>query len=119
MQVVVKKPHIRIEGEVTGALVKYLRKEFGEIEVIQNEEEELVEITQSDWYRSLRQTIAPGENLRIYRAVHGMTQTELAEKLGSLTRQNISNMENGQRSISKAMAKRLAKLFEVSVEKFI
>ncbi|HKK64790.1 MAG TPA: helix-turn-helix transcriptional regulator [Clostridia bacterium] len=55
----------------------------------------------------------------MYRELHYMSQTELGEKLGRFSRQNISNMENGQRDISKSLAKRLSKLFDGSVEKFI
>jgi len=119
MQVVVKKPRIRLEGEIGGSLVRFLRDQYGEIEVIEDKDNELVEITESDWYRSFRETITPGENIRMYRQMHGMTQDHLAEKLGNLTRQNISNMENGHRSISKKMAKNLSTLFDVSVEKFV
>ena len=119
MQVVVKKPRIRIEGEVTRELVDYLRRQFGEIEVIENADEELVEVRQSNWYRQIRPTIQPGENVRIYREMHNLTQRELGDKLGNLTRQNVSNIENGQRPISKAIAKRLADVFDVSVEKFL
>jgi len=119
MQVVVKTPHIRLDGEVTDELVDYLRQRFGEVEVIENDDDELVEITESNWYRSLKPTMSPGENLRIYRELHGMTQASLVAKLGSFSRQNVSNMENGHRPISKAVAKRLAELFDVSVEKFI
>jgi len=119
MQVVVKTPHIRLEGEVTDDLVDYLRQRFGEIEIIENDDDELVEVTESDWYRSIKSTISPGENLRVYRELRGMTQAELGAKLGAFTRQNVSNMENGHRPISKAVAKRLADLFDVSVEKFI
>ena len=119
MQVVVRRPHIRIEGEITDELVEYLKREYGEVEVITDREEELVEVTKSDWYRSLRQTISPGENMRLYRELHGLTQEELGKKLGNFTRQNISNIENGHRAISKKMALALAELFEVSVEKFL
>lgn len=119
MQVVVKTPHIRLEGEVTDDLVEYLRQRFGEVEVIEDDDDELVEITESDWYRSIKETMSPGENVRLYRELHGMTQAELGAKLGAFTRQNVSNMENGSRPISKAAAKRLAELFDVSVEKFI
>lgn len=119
MQVVVKTPHIRLEGEVTDDLVDYLRQRFGEIEVIENDDEELVEVKESDWFRSIKSTMSPSENMRVYRELHGMTQAELGTKLGAFTRQNISNMENGHRPISKAVAKRLADLFDVSVEKFI
>ena len=119
MQVVVKKPRIRVEGEITDELLEYLRKAYGELEVITDEEDEIVEVTESDWYRSLRETIGPGENLRLYRELHGMTQEELGKKLGNLARQNISNIEHGHRAVSKNMALALAKLFDVSVEKFL
>jgi DNA-binding XRE family transcriptional regulator len=119
MQVVVKTPHIRLDGEVTDELVDYLRQRFGEVEVIEDDDDELVEITESDWYRSIKATMSPGRNVRVYRELHGMTQAALGAKLGSFSRQNVSNMENGHRPISKAVAKRLAELFDVSVEKFI
>jgi transcriptional regulator with XRE-family HTH domain len=57
--------------------------------------------------------------MKLYREMHGLSQAELGRKLGRFSRQNISNMENGHRSISKATAKRLAQVFDVSVEKFL
>lgn len=96
-----------------------MRDQYGEIEVIEDTDDELVEVKNSDWYRSIKGTITPGENIRIYRKMHGLTQDQLAERLGNLTRQNISNMENGHRSISVKTAKKLAALFDVSVEKFV
>jgi DNA-binding XRE family transcriptional regulator len=119
MQVVVKKPHIRIEGDITGNLVEYLRNEFHDIEIIEDEDEELVEISGSDWYRGIRRTIRPGENVKVYRQLHNLTQEELGKELGSFSRQNISNIENGHRQISKTVAKKLAAIFDVSVEKFL
>ncbi len=119
MQVVVKTPHISIEGEVTAELVEYLRKEFGEIEVITDEEDELIEATKSEWYQNLRKSIGPGENVRLYRELSGLTQDELGKKLGKFTRQNISNIENGHRAVSKNTAINLAELFNVRVEKFL
>jgi len=119
MQVVVKKPHIRIEGEITSELIQYLKNKYGEVDVIENEDEELVQITRSDWYRNIRAQISPGENMRIYRKLHGLSHEKLGKKLGGLPRQNISNMERGHRSISKAVSKKLAELFDVSVEKFL
>jgi DNA-binding XRE family transcriptional regulator len=99
--------------------VEFLTKEYGEIELITDEDEELVEVSESDWYRSLRGSISPAENLRLYRELHGLTQEELGKRLGHFTRQNISNIENGHRAISKDMAVALAELFDVSVEKFL
>jgi DNA-binding XRE family transcriptional regulator len=80
MQVVVKKPHIRLEGEIGGSLVRFLRDQYREIEVIEDEDNELVEVTKNDWYQSIRETITPGENMRMYRQMYGMTQDQLAEK---------------------------------------
>ncbi len=61
MQVVVKKRRIRLEGEIKPELVQYLRETYGDVEVIEDEDEELVEITKSEWYRSIRNEITPGE----------------------------------------------------------
>ena len=119
MQVVVKKPHIKVEGEISPELIEYLQKVYGKVEVIDDAEEELIEVTKSDWYRNIREEITPGDNMRTYREMHKLTQEELGQRLGSFSRQNISNMERGHRSISKATAKKLAKLFDVSVEKFL
>jgi plasmid maintenance system antidote protein VapI len=88
-------------------------------QLIEDKTEKLVEVCNSDWYRSIRPTISPGENLRAYRELHNWTQEELGERLGHLTRQNIANIETGRRPISKSVAKRLAEVFDVSVEKFL
>jgi DNA-binding XRE family transcriptional regulator len=119
MQVVVKTPRIRIEGEIPAELVNYLREHYGDVEVIEQEDDELIEVKHSEWYREARETITSGENLRVYRELHGFSQQELGERLGGLPKQHISNMETGQRAISKSMAKQLAEVFNVSVEKFI
>jgi hypothetical protein len=62
MQVVAKTPHIRLDGEVF---------------------DELLENTESDWYRSLKPTMSPGENVRVYRELHGMTQKGSRTELSS------------------------------------
>jgi len=61
----------------------------------------------------------PGDYLKGYRVSRGMTQIELGIILGGIPRQHISNMEKGIRKINVELAKKLAVLFEVSVEKFI
>ena len=119
MQVVVKRPHIKVEGDISPELVQFLKERYEGVDVIENEEDELVEITKSDWYRDIRRQISPGENMRIYRKLHGLSQENLGRKLGHFTRQNVSNMERGHRAISKPVAKKLAEVFDVSVEKFL
>ena len=54
-----------------------------------------------------RLEVALGENLRAYRRVHGLTQEELAESLGS-HRTYIGSIERGERNLSLAAIQRLA-----------
>lgn len=60
----------------------------------------------------------PGSNLRFYRNLAGLTQKELADKLG-MTKQHISDMERDKRAISKKTAKNLGSIFKVSPARFI
>lgn len=56
--------------------------------------------------------------LRGLRYRDGLTQQDLAEKLG-IYRHHISEMENGKRSISKEMAKKLGNVFNVNYKLFL
>jgi len=61
----------------------------------------------------------PGDHMRAYRVSRGITQPKLGEALGGISRQNISDMENGRRPIGKEVAKKLTEIFNTSVEKFL
>ncbi len=122
MLAVVKTPHteIRIKGRIPKRLMAVLRHEYGsKVRLVSEAEEEKVDIFQTDWYRSIKAKMTPGKNLRVYRQIRGMTQSELGTLLGDVPRQHVSNMESGSRPISKKMALRLAAIFDTSVEKFI
>ena len=80
--------------------------------------EDLVDFHDTEWFKEVEPELTPASNLVFYRKLMNMTQTELGEKLG-VSKQVISDMEHERRSISKAMAKELAKIFNVSVERFI
>ena len=112
MQAVVKTPRIelQIQGDIPPKLISVLKEEFGD---------ELANVFATEWYRQIKSSMTPGDNLKIYRANRGWTQAQLGEKLGGLPRQHISNMERGSRPISKNMAKRLALIFAVPPSKFI
>ena len=124
MQAVVKTPRIeiRIKGEIPRKLLSVLEQEYGgQIQLSDGEEsdEETVDIFETDWYQDIKSSNKPGDNLRIYRENHGLTQAKLGEMLGAVPRQHVSNMERGTRAISLKTARKLAKLFRVSVEKFV
>ncbi len=124
MLAVVKKPHTKttlfeIKGNIPAGIMEYLHREFGQNVEIVDENEELVNIFDTHWYKAIKKTINPGDTLRIYRQNLGLTQTELGQQLGKFTRQKISDMENNKRSISKAVAKKLSKIFDVQVDRFL
>ena len=111
---------INIEGEVSPDLLSLLKKEYGKsLRIKKESDDEYIDIIDTDWYKNIKAGLTPGKNMKIYRINRGMTQDQLGQLLGGIPRQHISNMENGSRPISKKNAKELAKIFKVSIEKFI
>lgn len=53
--------------------------------------------------------------LRVYRAMHNLTQEQMAEKLG-ITRQTVIAIESDKYLPSLNLAFKMAKLFKVSIE---
>ena len=122
MQAVVKTPRIEIsiKGDIPPKIITLLKEEYGtKVHIINDEDDEYVNIIETDWYKKIKSEKTPGENMKIYRKIHKITQEKLGEMLGGIPKQHISNMENGIRPISKITAKKLAKIFDVSVERFI
>ena len=122
MLAVVKTPRTKIEikGNISKKLLDVLKEEYGSaVQLIPDEEDEKLDVFETDWYKGIKGKLTPGKNMRIYRQNLGMTQKELGEMLGGIPCQHISNMERGIRSISKKVALKLSKIFNTSVEKFI
>ena len=122
MLAVVKTPRIRIEikGKISKRLLDVLKEEYGsDVQIIPDEEDEKLDIFETDWYKNVKEKLTPGKNMRIYRQNLSMTQKELGELLGGVPRQHISNMERGTRAISKKVALNLSKIFDTSADKFI
>ncbi len=53
--------------------------------------------------------------IKVQRAIHNMTQAELAEKIG-VSRQTINAMESNKYVPSTVLALKIARLFQVPVE---
>jgi putative transcriptional regulator len=59
--------------------------------------------------------LAMKNNIKVYRAIHDLTQETLAEKVG-VTRQTIHAIEKGKYDPSLELAFKLAKFFEAHIE---
>ncbi|HMV44831.1 MAG TPA: helix-turn-helix transcriptional regulator [Leptospiraceae bacterium] len=120
-----KTHHIKIIIEAKTIPIKlanFLKKEYGtQYRVLTNKEDNdgnpLI-AKNTKWYKDIKNKITPADSLKIYRQNKGLSQSQLAKKLGVLP-SNISEMERGKRGISKEMAKNLSNLFETSIDKFI
>lgn len=121
MRVHVKTPHIKIDikGDIPESILAVVKKEYGKNVKIENDKDDYISATETEWYKKTMEDMTPARAMKAYRLSRGMTQTELGEKLGDVPRQHISNMEKGIRKINTELAKKLAKFFKVSVEKFI
>ena len=123
MRVVVKTPHIEINvkgSEIPPSLLKFLKKEYGEkLSYLDDDGDELVDITATDWYRNIGERMSPGDYMKVYRENKGLTQEQLGRMLGNIPRQNVSGMERGTRPISLKMARKMAALLGVSVSKLL
>lgn len=119
MLVAVKKPPINFEitGYIPDDLIFGLIKKYGD-ENVKIERDDMVNAMDMEWFKDLDSEDTPSKNLRFYRKLMDLTQSMLAEKLGT-SKQFISDMENGRKPISKKMAKELSKIFDVSVARFI
>ena len=122
MQAHVKTPHIKIniKGEIHPKVLSVLKEVYGKnVKLIKDNDEELVDVFETEWFKNINATMSPGKNMRIYREINKMTQEELGNKLGGISKQNISHMERGIRPISKKTAKSLASIFKVPADRFI
>ena len=86
--------------------------------VVHPDDEEYVEWEKSDLAKELDKEMTPGVFLRLLREAHDLSQAALGEKI-DVSAKRVSDFENGQRGISKEIAKQLAQIFNVSPARFI
>jgi DNA-binding XRE family transcriptional regulator len=111
---------VQIRGIVPAALLHVLRLEFGQRMIVRTEAwGRMRNVLDAPLYQRVPKVMSPGDYLRLFRRLEGLTLAELGRKLGGVGRQNVCNMERGRRPISRRMALQLARLFEVSPDKFI
>ena len=124
MLAVVRKHHtektlFEVKGEIPLKVVRYLQDEFGQDVNVVDDDDEMVDVFDTEWYKEISAITSPGEALKIYRENANLTQEELGRRIGKFCRQKISDMERGKRNISKEVAKKLSRLFKVPVDRFL
>ncbi len=123
MLAVVKTPRTKttvfeVKGDVPDRVIKYLKRDY-DVEVMIDEDEEYVDITETEWFKDMDKKMKPGNYLRVYRENFGYSQAKLGKMLGGLSRHKISDMEHNRRGISKDIAKKVSRIFNRPVEYFI
>jgi len=110
---------IIVEGKKNRLFVVPREKARGIVHLLDDYEVVSEGITRKEAFKDLHgKNTEAGSVLKGERYTSGMTQIELAKKLG-VTQADLSKMESGKRPIGKAMAKRLAEVFKTDYRVFL
>jgi ribosome-binding protein aMBF1 (putative translation factor) len=116
MLALVKKPHIELslQGDNIEELLAWIKKKY-DVAILSADDEDSVPVEETDFWKEMEANRI-GNLLAAARLKVGLTQAELAEKLG--LRQNmISDYERGRRRLSSAMAARFSKVLNIKQER--
>jgi len=112
-----KPVSFRVEGKnIPKAVLAFLDALFPD-HVRIDDDEDLVAVEDTDWYKKAKAKMTPAKALKIMRTNAGVTQMQLAEKIG-VAKQNYNSLERGARPISMMMAKKLADALGTSYTMF-
>ena len=106
---------IHFKPRTPARVISTIKKQFADYV---DDGDELVDISTTEWYKKMEKDMTPGKMLKTLREVRELTQAKLGEMVGIPTAR-VSDLETGQRAISKVIAKKLGDLFEVSPAVFI
>jgi DNA-binding XRE family transcriptional regulator len=122
MLAVVKTPrtNIHISGFIPRPVLRVLHTEFGKNLTVTSDQNDkkLENIFDTTEYKEFKKRVSPSDYIRTYRENAGLTQSELAEKLG-VARAYICDIEHGRREFSKQFARKMADFFKISIEHLI
>lgn len=120
MLVHAKAPRIKVQlsGPGVARVIEAVRKVYPQIQVEDDDGDELIDITKTDWFRKMEANHHPGITIRVYRGNRGWTLAELAEKTG-IAESHLSAMENRKRGVGKVTATRLGKAFGMDYRRFL
>ncbi len=116
MLALVKKPRIElsIHGEHVEELLDWIKQKF-DVSILSTEAESSIPVEETDFWQEM-QSNRVGNLLAGTRLKANLTQAQLAAKLN--VRQNmISDYERGKRRLSPSMAKRIAKILNIKLDR--
>lgn len=116
MLALVKKPRIEmsLHGEQVDELIEWIKKKF-EVSILTSGMPDSLAIEETDFWKEM-QSNRVGNLLSAARLKANLSQAQLAAKLA--VRQNmISDYERGKRRLTPAMAKRIAEILNIKVER--
>jgi len=118
MSVPVKTPRMLNLKFKSNTPVRVLREVRTQYSQYIDDSEEILEYGKTETHEQVSSGMTPGEKLRELRIVTGRTLQVLADEIG-VTPQRVNAYEAGRYGISKAIARKLAAVFGVSVSVFI
>jgi len=83
-----------------------------------SDDDDMINIHDSAWFKEILASITPGKALRAYRTNRRFTQLEIA-KLCGVSASKVAAMEKDKSPITKIMAKRLASVLKCPPERFM
>src|SRR5690606_9157332 len=120
MLVHAKAPRIkvRLSGPGTPRTPEAVRKAYPPLRVEDDDDDELIDITQPEWFRKMEANHHPGITIRVYRTNRGWTLAEFASMTG-IAESHLSAMEHRKRGVGKVSAMRLGKAFGMDYRRFL
>ena len=108
--------NIRLRPHTPARVIHAVKKQFSKYIIDSSDEYE--DWFETDLHKEIAADMKPCDYLRNFREAQNITQKDLAEEIG--VRVNyLSDMETGQRTISRMKAKKLAEIFNVPPAVFI
>jgi ribosome-binding protein aMBF1 (putative translation factor) len=105
-----------LQGERVDELIEWIEKKF-ELSILTSDNSDSVAIEETDFWKEM-QSNRIGNLLSAARLKAGLSQSQLADQLG--IRQNmVSDYERGKRRLSPAMAKRMAKILKIKIDRIL
>ena len=121
MPVAEKTPRTDVLIKVPRSLLSEIKERYGKkVRLVEPDNEKSISIHDSRWFKRVSGELTPGRTLRAYRENRGLSRADVAAGLGSAVRKtHVADMEAGRRGISKETAKRLARILNAPVERFL